>query len=86
MFDQSVINLLIQIPLAGIIVFLTIRFLDHLKELNKSMLEFISKESETNRAFLKTQREQMNESVGRLAEEIKTLRIELAKRDGKERQ
>ena len=78
--NDSIVNLLVQIPLAGIIVFLTMKFLEHLRDLNTNLFEFLSKEAETNRQFLKTQREQMNESVGRLAEEIKTLRVQLAEK------
>ena len=70
-------NLLIQIPLAGIVLFLTLQFLKHLEVLNKSTLDFLSKQSEINREFIAMQRTQMNESLGRLAEEIKSLRIEL---------
>jgi len=82
MIDQSVVNLLLQIPLAGIVVFLTVRFLMHLEKMNANLFAFLAKESETNREFLKVQREQMNESIGRLAEEIKTLRIKIAAKYG----
>jgi hypothetical protein len=73
------INLLLQIPLAGIVVFLTIRFLKHLENVNKTMLEFIEKQEETNREFLQAQRQQMNEAIGRLAEEIKANKYDTIK-------
>jgi hypothetical protein len=85
MIDQTVINLLVQIPLAGIVVFLTLRFLIHLEKMNSNLFMFLSKEAETNREFLKTQREQMNQSIGRLAEEIKSLRINIAMQSSERR-
>jgi hypothetical protein len=85
MIDQTVINLLVQIPLAGIVVFLTLRFLIHLEKMNSNLFIFLSKEAETNREFLKTQREQMNQSIGRLAEEIKSLRINIAMQSSERR-
>lgn len=90
MTDQSInwISLLIQIPLAGLVVFLTIRFLEHLKqiqdqyqttikEMHKETLTFAADQANVNREFLKVQREQMNESIARLAEELKTTRLEV---------
>jgi hypothetical protein len=85
MIDQTVINLLVQIPLAGIVVFLTLRFLIHLEKMNSNLFIFLSKEAETNREFLKTQREQMNQSIGRLAEQIKSLRINIAMQSSERR-
>ena len=46
-----------------------------IKEMHKETLEFIARESETNRLFLKTQREHMNDALGRLAEEIKSTHV-----------
>jgi hypothetical protein len=72
-------NILIQIPIAGIVLFQTFRFLDHIKTHNDRMFEFLARQSEINREFLAAQRVANNEATGRLAEEIKTLRLELAK-------
>jgi L-lactate utilization protein LutC len=65
------IDVLLQVPLAGVVVFLTIRFLAHLEKTNKETLEFIAKQEDVNREFLRTQREQMNNAIMKLAEEIK---------------
>lgn len=73
--NQEIVNLLIQIPLAGVIVFMTLQFLKHLETLNRNTLDFLAQQAQINREFLATQRIQTNESLGRLAEEIKTLRI-----------
>ena len=81
----EILGLITQIPLAGIVLFLTIRFLEHLDKGNKIMLDFLGRQAETNREFLQAQREQVNLSLARLAEEIKGMRIELAKQSGKER-
>lgn len=98
MLPDSLLSLWVQIPLASILVFLVLKFLEHLKTLhiesnktivqlntdNKTVikdmhidtLNFIANQSETNREFLKTQREFMNASLSRLAEEIKESRAE----------
>lgn len=88
--DEWLIPVAVQLPLAALVVFLTLKFLDHLKEMrkmdnatiesiHKESLEFASKEAEINRAFLTAQRAQMNESLARLAEEIKTNSINMSK-------
>ena len=93
--NEGALNLLLQIPLAGLVVFETWLFLKHLASegkaqresqsaMQEAMLKFIGDQSETNRQFLATQREQMNSSLGRFSEEIKALRIELAKQRGTE--
>jgi|CXWL01.1.fsa_nt_gi hypothetical protein len=76
--SDSVINLLLQIPLAGVVVFVVILFLKQLKETNSQMVAFIGQQSEVNRQFLQTQREQMNAAIGRMADEIKLMREDLA--------
>jgi len=76
--NESSINLLLQIPLAGVVVLVVILFLKHLKETNSQMVTFIGQQSEVNRQFLATQREQMNAAIGRMADEIKLMREDLA--------
>lgn len=76
--NDSTINLLLQIPLAGVVVFVVIVFLKHLRDVTTQMITFIGQQAETNRQFLATQREQMNTALGRMAEEIKHLREDLA--------
>lgn len=76
--NESSINLLLQIPLAGVVVLVVVLFLKHLKETNSQMVTFIGQQSEVNRQFLATQREQMNAAIGRMADEIKLMREDLA--------
>ena len=76
--NESTINLLLQIPLAGVVVFVVVVFLRHLKDTNTQMICFIGQQSEVNRQFLSTQREQMNAAIGRMADEIKLMREDLA--------
>ncbi len=68
--DSATIGLLSQIPLAGVVVFLSIyltnRFLSHLKT-----------EAENNRSFLREQRAQNNLALARLAEELKSNTLEI---------
>jgi len=78
MLNESTVNLLLQIPLAGVVVFVVVVFLRHLQATNKEMIDFIGQQSEVNRQFLATQREQMNSAIGRMADEIKMMREDLA--------
>lgn len=84
MSDQ-VINLLLQIPLAGVVVFVVIVFLKYLEKMIGQMIMFMDHQAETNRQFLSTQREQMNNAIGRLAEELKLMREEHAEERGMNR-
>lgn len=76
--NESTVNLLLQIPLAGVVVFVVVMFLRYLRETNAQMIAFIGQQSEVNRQFLATQREQMNAAIGRMADEIKGMREDLA--------
>lgn len=78
LMSETTINLLLQIPLAGIVVFVVVVFLKHLRDTMTQMITFIGQQAETNRQFLATQREQMNASIGRMADEIRNMRIEVA--------
>lgn len=80
--DSSTINLLLQIPLAGVVVFVVVVFLRHLRETQSQMIAFMTQQAETNRQFLSTQREQMNAAIGRMAEELKLLRENFAEYRG----
>lgn len=80
--SDSAINLLLQIPLAGVVAFVVIVFLKHLKETTTQMIEFMSQQAETNRQFLATQREQMNQAISRMAEELKLMREDFAEERG----
>lgn len=80
--DSSTINLLLQIPLAGVVVLVVVLFLKHLRETTTQMITFMSQQAETNRQFLATQREQMNAAIGRMAEELKLMRENFAEYRG----
>lgn len=80
--DSSTLNLLLQIPLAGVVVFVVVVFLKHLRETQTQMITFMSQQAETNRQFLATQREQMNAAIGRMAEELKMMRENFAEYRG----
>lgn len=77
--SDSTINLLLQIPLAGVVVFVVVLFLRFLERNTQQMITFMQQQSDQNREFLKTQREQTNAAIARLAEEQKETRSELAK-------
>lgn len=88
--SDATLNLLLQIPLAGVVVFVVLMFLQHLDKSNqrqdeaqKRMLEFLSTQEETNRAFLKEQREEHAKGIARLANEIKTMGQQVSKLNGR---
>ncbi len=76
---ESWVNIALQIPLALVIVFLTIKFLNHLKENSQQMLEFLKQQSDLNRSYLESQQKLHNESISRLAEEIKGNRVDMVR-------
>jgi len=80
--NESTVNLLLQIPLAGVVVVVVILFLRYLEKMTNQMITFMQQQADTNREFLKTQREQTNEALGRLAEEQKTLAASLSQMVG----
>lgn len=86
-------SLLMQIPLAGIIVIVVVVFLYFLDKWLKAEREariqeaqamrvFLKEEREQNTAFLREQAEGHNQVIGRLAEEIKSVRTEMAQLHG----
>lgn len=72
--SEATLNLLLQIPLAGIVVVVVVLFLRHLDANTARMMHFIEEQETSNRAFLREQRDASNEAIGRLAEEIKATR------------
>lgn len=76
--SESTINLLLQIPLAGVVVFVVLVFLRHQEKSSTEMLGFMAEQSKINREFLSAQREQNNTALARLAEEQKETRIQMA--------
>ena len=88
--SEQVITLLLQIPLAGVVVVVVVIFQrsqERIAEKNaqaqqaqtQQLLDFMNQQADVNREFLKTQRDQTNSALGRLAEEQKSTREELAK-------
>jgi len=63
--DASTINLLLQIPLAGVVVVVVVLFLKYLEKMTNQMITFMQQQADTNREFLKTQREQTNQAISR---------------------
>ena len=80
--NESTVNLLLQIPLAGVVVVVVILFLKYLEKMTNQMIGFMQQQADTNREFLKSQREQTNQALGRLAEEQKTLAATLSEMVG----
>lgn len=77
--NEQIVQLLLQIPLAGVVVVVVVLFLRFLEKNTSQMVNFMEQQAETNREFLKTQREQTNNAIARLAEEQKSMREEIAK-------
>lgn len=66
MLPESAITLLLQVPLAGIVVLVVVLF-----------LKYLEKAEDRNRQFIKEQREANNIATARLAEEIKIIAQEV---------
>lgn len=73
------LSLALQIPLALVIVFLVIKFLDHLKAVHSETLTFIREQSIVNQDFIKTQREANNAATEHLARELSSMKLETIK-------
>ncbi len=80
--SDTAVNLLLQIPLAGVVVLVVILFLKHLEKSTASMMSFMTMQEESNREFLKAQRHANNMAIARLAEEIKGVRQDMAQMNG----
>ncbi len=88
MFSEPVINLLLQIPLAGVVAFVVWMFLKHLRQSEERqdnaqtrMIEFIGAQEENNRLFLHEQNEMHAQGMQRLAEEIKSIGMKMERLD-----
>lgn len=90
LMNEQVITLLLQIPLAGVVVVVVWMFqrsqeriaeknADSQQKQTQQLLDFMNQQADVNREFLRTQRDQTNQALGRLAEEQKSTREELAK-------
>lgn len=80
--SDSAINLLLQIPLAGVVVVVVVLFLKFLERNTQQMITFMQQQADTNREFLKTQREQTNATIARLTEEQKEMTARMAEMTG----
>jgi len=80
--NESTLNLLLQIPLAGVVVLVVVLFLKYQEKMVNQMITFMQQQADTNREFLKTQREQTNSAISRLAEEQKVLSKNLSEMVG----
>ncbi len=86
--SDATLNLLLQIPLAGVVVVVVWVFLRHLDKSNvrqdaaqDRMMKFLAEQEESNRAFLREQREQNGQTIGRLADKIESIAKEVAAMD-----
>lgn len=77
--SASWVNLALQIPLALVIVVLVVYFLRYLEKMAAAVLDFLKQQSDVNREFMRTQQEMHNQAIARLAEEIKSHRVDTVK-------
>jgi hypothetical protein len=80
--SQDMINLLLQIPLAGVVVVVVIVFLRFIAQYNTGMMSFLSSQTASMQSFIKEQRLASNESIEQLAAEIKGISQEVARMNG----
>jgi len=85
LMSDATMNLLLQIPLAGVVVVVVWVFLRHLDKSNarqdaaqQRMMEFLAEQEESNRIFLREQREQNGATIGRLADKIEAIAKEVS--------
>lgn len=81
---EPVINLLLQIPLAGVVAFVVWMFLKHLRQSEERqdhaqtrMIEFLSVQEENNRLFMREQNELHAAGMARMADEVKAINLEV---------
>jgi uncharacterized membrane protein len=94
---DSVISLLIQVPIVGIFVWFILtwtkrldkkagerdqQWMEFLREERDQRKEFLREEREKNRELLKEEREKRSENASRLAEEIKSIAQEVNRMNG----
>jgi len=79
---EATITLLLQIPLAGVVVVVVVLFLKFLRDYYTAMIAYLGDQEKATHSFLREQREQTNEAVGRLAEEMKGVAQEVARLNG----
>jgi len=58
--NENIVNLLLQIPLAGVVVLVVILFLRHMKELTSAFMIALSNQQTLYMCALKDQREENN--------------------------
>ncbi len=84
MLTEPVINLLLQIPLAGVVAFVVWMFLKHLRQSEERqdnaqtrMIEFLGTQEENNRLFMREQNEIHAAGMARMADEVKNISLEV---------
>ena len=60
--NESTINLLMQIPLAGLVVLVVYMFLKYIKSNAEAWREAIAKENDMTRSFMREERERSTEA------------------------
>ena len=58
--NENIVNLLLQIPLAGVVVLVVVLFLRHMKELTSAFMIALSNQQTLYMCALKDQREENN--------------------------
>lgn len=89
MLSDQAWNLLLQIPLAGVVVFVVWMFLKHLDKSNqrqeaiqREMLTFIAQQEQLNRDFLTAQREATDQSLKDFGERLGAISNEVSRMNG----
>jgi len=87
--SDTMMNLLLQIPLAGVVVIVVIVFLNHLEKSNtrqdiaqERLLQFLAKQDEGNRDFLREQRIANTEAIDKMANKIDAISNEVFRMNG----
>jgi hypothetical protein len=87
--SDAIINLLLQIPLAGVVVIVVIVFLNHLEKSNtrqdaaqERLIAFLGKQEESSRDFLREQRLASDETINKLANKVDAISVEVNRLSG----
>jgi hypothetical protein len=81
-WSDALVTLVTQIPLATLVVVVVYVYLRHLTDWNIRVLNFITDLETRNQAFMEKQQMAHNETIARLAEEIKLMRGDIARVEG----
>ncbi len=87
--SDAALNLLLQIPLAGVVVFVVVVFLNHLDkssvrqdQAQQRMIMFLTEQEASNREFLKEQREANAITLDNFGKRIEAMSGEVSRLNG----